>query len=160
MTYIIMLALYLGLLFLVAWASRRRMGVPTLALAAGALLASLWADTLTPIVANVGFVVTKPPLVSLVSIALTFIPAILVMLRSHKSPSHHRSVLGSIVFAVLGVVLTYGAFSNAVVLDQQSAHYVTEFVKYQNVIITVCVGLALAEIVFQKSSNHHEKKKK
>ena len=128
------------------------MGVPTLALAAGALLASLWADTLTPIVANAGFVVTKPPLVSLVSI--------LVMLRSHKSPSHHRSVLGSIVFAVLGVVLTYGAFSNAVVLDQQSAHYVTEFVKYQNAIITVCVGLALAEIVFQKSSNHHENKKK
>jgi hypothetical protein len=33
-------------------------------------------------------------------------------------------------------------------------------VKYQNAIITVCVGLALAEIVFQKSSNHHEKKKK
>lgn len=39
MTYVIILALYVALLWLVAWASRRSMGVPTLTLAAGALLA-------------------------------------------------------------------------------------------------------------------------
>lgn len=160
MTYIIVLALYLGLLYLVAWASRRSMGVPTLTLAAGALLASLWTDSLTPIVAQTGIVIVQPPLTSIVSIALTLFPAFLVMMRSHKVSSRHHSLFGSLVFAVLGVVLTYGAFSNAVTLDAQSKQYIVEFVKYQNIIITTCVCLAILDVLFYKKPRSHEAKHK
>lgn len=160
MTYIIVLALYIALLFLVAWASRRSMGVPALTLAAGALLASLWTDSLTPLVAKSGIVIVQPPLTSIISIALTLLPAILVMLRSHKVPSKHHSVFGSLVFAVLGVILTYGAFSNAVVLDEQSKHYIVDFVKYQNIIITVCVCFAILDVLLYKKPRSHEAKHK
>lgn len=160
MTYVIILAIYIGLLFLVAWASRRNMGVPTLTLAAGALLASLWTDSLTPIVAQSGIILVQPPLTSIVSILLTLLPAFLVMMRSHKVSSRHHGVFGSLVFAVLGAVLTYGAFSNAVVLDAQSKLYVVEFVKYQNIIITVCVCLALLDVLFYKKPRSHEAKHK
>ena len=160
MTYVIILALYIGLLILVAWASRRSMGVPTLTLAAGALLASLWTDSLTPIVARSGIILVQLPLTSIVSILLTLLPAFLVMMRSHKVSSRHHSVFGSLVFAVLGAVLTYGAFSNAVVLDAQSKQYVVEFVKYQNIIITVCVCLALLDVLFYKKPRSHEAKHK
>lgn len=159
MTYVIVLALYLGILFLVAWMSRRNMGVPSLALAAGALMASIWTDSLTPIVAQTGIVIVQPPLTSIVSIALTLLPAILVMLRAPKVSSHHHSIFGSLVFAVLGVVLTYGAFSNAVVLDEQSRQYIVEFVKYQNIIITICVCLAVLDVVFHRKARPHENKK-
>lgn len=160
MTYLITLGVYLAALFVVAWVSRRSMGVPTLALAAGALMATLWTDSLTPIVAQSGVVVVRPPLTSLVSIALTLLPALLVMVRSQKVSSHYRSVVGSIVFAVLAVLLTYGAFSNAVVLDDASKNYVLEIVKYQNIAITACVSIALLEVLFYRKPKGHSERHK
>ncbi len=158
MTYLIMLAMYIGILFLVAWTSRRSMGVPTIALAAGALMANLWTNSLTPFVAQAGVVIVSPPLASVVSIVLTLLPALLVMVRSHKVSSHYRSIAGGLVFAVLGVMLTYGAFSNAVVLDNGSKQYVLEIVKYQNIVITVCVLLAIIEVLFYRKPRGHEHK--
>ena len=158
MTYLIMLAIYVGILFLVAWTSRRSMGVPTIALAAGALIANLWTNSLTPVVANAGVVIVSPPLASIVSIVLTILPALLVMLRSHKVSSHYRSIVGGLVFAVLGVLLTYGAFSNAVVLDDASKQYVLTIVKYQNVAITTCIALAIVEVLFYRKPHGREHK--
>ncbi len=158
MTYVIILALYVALLWLVAWASRRSMGVPTLTLAAGALLASLWTDSLTPLVAKSGIILVQPPLTSIVSIILTLLPAILVMMRTQKVASKHHSLFGSLVFAVLAAVLTYGAFSNAVILDEQSKHYIVDFVKYQNIIITVCVCIAILDVLFYHKPRTHESK--
>lgn len=158
MTYLIVLAIYLVGLFLLAWMSRRSMGVPTLALAAGALMASLWTDSLTPLVAETGVVIVQPPLTSIVSIILTLLPALIVMFRAHKVSSHYRSVIGSIVFGVLGMMLTYGAFSNAVVLDEASKQYVLQLVSYQNMIITACVVLALLEVLFYRKPLTHGKK--
>lgn len=160
MTYLIVLAIYFGILFLVAWLSRRSLGVPTLALAAGALLASIWTDSLTPIVAESGLVIVRPPLASIVAITLTLLPAILVMMRSPKASSRGHSIVSAVIFAVLGVVLTYGAFSNAVVLDAASKSYVLEIVKYQNIAITTCVGLALLEILIYKKHHAHGEKHK
>lgn len=160
MTYLIVLAIYLAILFIAAWLSRRSLGVPTLALAAGALLATIWTDSLTPIVAESGLVIVQPPLTSIVSVALTLLPALLVMVRAPKTHSHLHSTFGAIVFALLGVVLTYGAFSNAVVLDESSKNYVLQFVNYQNIIITVCVGLAVLEVLlYKKPHTGHEKHK-
>lgn len=150
MTYLIVLAVYLAALFLLAWFSRRSMGVPTIALAAGALMATLWTNSLTPFVAQVGVEIMRPPLTSIVSVTLTLLPALLVMFKAHKVSSHYRSIVGSLVFAALGVMLTYGAFSNAVVLDEASTKYVLEIVKYQNIVITICVVLATIEILFSR----------
>lgn len=161
MTYLIVLALYVGILFVVGYVSRRSMGIPTLALAAGALLADLWTASLTPLVAQAGLVVIQPPLKSIVAVALTLIPAIVVMLKSPKMRAHHHGIFGSVVFALLGAMLTYAAFSNAVVLDSQSKQYVLEMVKYQNIIVTACVVIALADIVFyRKPAPHDDKKRK
>ncbi len=150
MTYLIVLGLYVGILFVVGFLSRRSMGLPTLALAAGALLADLWTDSLTPLVVQAGLVVIQPPLKSIVAVALTLVPALIVMVKTPKMRAHHHGIFGSIVFAVLGTMLTYAAFSNAVILDSQSRQYVLEMVKYQNVIVTVCVVLAIADVIFYR----------
>lgn len=160
MTYVIVLIIYFAVLWVIGWMSRKSLGVPTLALAAGALLANLWTDSLTPIVAQAGVTLIQPPLASIVSIAVTLLPAFLVMMRAHKVSSKHHSIFGSLVFAALAVVLTYGAFSNAVVLDEQSKSYIVDFVKYQNIIITACVALALLSVLFYKKPAHHDEKHK
>lgn len=158
MTYLIILALYCAALFVVVWLSRRSLGVPTLALAAGALMADLWTNSLTPIVAQSGLVIIQPPLTSVVAVVLTLLPALLVMVRQHKVSSHYRSIIGSLVFAVLAVLLTYGAFSNAVVLDEASKQYALEIIKYQNIAITVCILLAVVEVLVFKAAHPHANK--
>lgn len=159
MTYLIVLAIYLAALFLIAWLSRRSLGVPTLTLAAGALMADLWTNSLTPIVAQSGIVIVQPPLTSVVAVTLTLLPALLVMVRQHKVSSQYRSIIGSTVFAVLGVLLTYAAFSNAVVLDTSSKQYTLTILQYQNIAITVCVCLAILEILLYKKPHAHEAKR-
>lgn len=160
MTYLIVLAIYLAALFLIAWLSRRSLGVPTLTLAAGALMADLWTNSLTPIVAQSGIVIVQPPLTSVVAVMLTLLPAFLVMVRQHKVSSHYRSIIGSVVFAILGVLLTYAAFSNAVVLDAASKQYALTILRYQNIAITVCVCLAILEILlYKKPHSGHEGKR-
>lgn len=162
MTYLIVLGLYFAILFAVGYIGRRSMGVPALTLAAGALMAELWTDSLTPVVAQAGLAIIQLPLKSIVAVALTLVPALLVMFRSHKASAHHHSIFGSLLFAFLGVALTYGAFSNAVVLDEQSKQYVLQMVKYQNIGITVGIVLAMLDVLlykkppeYSKHSKHH-----
>jgi len=157
MTYLIVLGIYLAILFIVGFFSRRSMGFPSLALAAGAVMAELWTDSLTPIVAEAGIILVQPPLASLVSIALTLIPAFIVMIRAPRVATHHHAWFGSLVFAVLGVVLTYGAFSNAVVLDEASKDVVKQMIQYQPSITTSAITLAIADVLFYKRPRSHDK---
>lgn len=159
MTFLIVLGLYLVILFAVAFISRRSMGVPTLALTAGAVLAKLWTDSLTPLVATAGVVTVRPPLSSIVAVALTILPALLVMMRAPKTSAHHHSILSALVFAALSVMLTYGAFANAVVLDEGSKQYVQHMLAYDKIIITAGVVIALIETILYKKPKDSKKHK-
>lgn len=161
MTYLIVLGFYIAILWVLAWLSRRSMGMATIALAAGALLASIWTDSLTPIVASTGVVVIRPPLTSIVSVVITLLPAILILFRAPRIRSHSHSVISAFFFALLAAMLTYGAFSNAVILDEASKQYVREIVQYQNIVITigVCVGI-IEVLLFHKPRRYHDEHKK
>ncbi|QQS21992.1 hypothetical protein IPM09_00325 [Candidatus Saccharibacteria bacterium] len=160
MTFLIMLGIYLAILFVVGFFSRKSMGVPALALAAGAVLAKLWTDSLTPLIAGTGVIIVRPPLSSIVAIALTLIPALILMIRAPKATHHHHSWYSSLLFAVLAAMLTYGAFANAVVLDEASKQYVVQLLAYDKYIITAGIVLALFDIMFYKKPlprDHHKK---
>lgn len=61
------------------------------------------------------------------------------------------------MFAVLGVILTYGAFSNAVVLDKASEQVVKQILAQERWILTGGIVLAVAEVLaFHKPRNHAE----
>lgn len=158
MTYLTILGIYLGILFIIGFTSRRSMGFPSLALTAGAVMADLWTDSLTPIVAEAGIIMVQPPLSSLVSIALTLVPALVVMIRAPKVSTHHHAWFGSLVFAVLGVVLTYGAFSDAVVLDEASKDAVKHMVTYQPIVTTGAIILAIIDVLLYRRPQVHKKK--
>ncbi|MFZ1600547.1 MAG: hypothetical protein WAT31_04150, partial [Candidatus Saccharimonas aalborgensis] len=154
MSFIIVLVLYFLFIFMTAYLFRRRFGVAGVTLAAGAVLAKLWTDSLTPLVASAGVIIIRPPLESIVAIVLTLLPAILVMSRSPRAHAHHRQVIGSALFALLAVMLTYGAFANAVVLDESSKQYITQLISYEKIIITVCLVLAIVDILLSHKVNH------
>lgn len=157
MSFLIMLGVYFIALFLVGWVSRRSMGYLALTLAAGALIANIWTDSLTPVVAQTGIVIVRPPLQSLVAITLTLLPAFIVMTRSPKMASKHHGLFGSLVFATLGVMLTYAAFSNAVVLDEGSKEIVRQIFAHEAVITTTAIALAVLEVLLYRKPHPHDK---
>lgn len=161
MTFLIVLAIYFVALFLIALMSRRLVAMASLAICAGAVLARLWTNDLTPLVAGAGVNLTSPPLGSLVAVTLTLLPALLVLAKSPKTYTKHHKVIGSLVFATLGVMLTYGAFSNAVVLDEQSKQIVLQALQYEKGIITAGIVMAIVEVLaFHKPQHRSEPRKK
>lgn len=154
MTFLLVLGIYLAALFLLAFLSRRLVAMASLALCAGAVLAKLWTTDLTPLVAGAGVQLVSPPLGSIVAVALTLLPALLVLAKSPRTSRKHHMLLSSIVFAVLGVMLTYGAFSNAVVLDEQSKQVVLGILSYERWILTAGIVLAVGEVVMFHKPHH------
>jgi len=79
MNVAIVFVVVLLLLFGLAYFTKRRFGVLGLALAAGSMLSELWAAQLTPLVADAGLVVQNPPLITIVSVVLVRLTALLVL---------------------------------------------------------------------------------
>lgn len=145
MTFLIALGIYFAAVLIVFFVSHRSFGLPALGLTAGAVLARLWTDDLTPIVADVGLTVDRPPLHSVVAVTLTLLPAIVVMMSAGRAGSKGHGLYGSLIFAVLAVMLTYGAFTGAIMLDSASQDFVRQLQPYGNAVITACIGLALLD---------------
>lgn len=152
MTYVLVFGLYVLVLASIGFASRRSLGMPTLALAAGAVLAGLWADDIAPLVASVGLVLTSPPLASVVAVSLTLLPAIIVMLRAPKAGAMVRSIVSSVVFAGLAAMLTFDAFNNSVILDEASRSAAELLTTYRPIVTTVCIVVALVEIMTHRKA--------
>lgn len=155
MTFLIVLGIYFAILFAIFFVMKRSFGLPALGLAAGALLAGMWAGDLTPLIAQAGFAITSPPLLSIVEIGLTLLPAFLLMPRSKQVHGLMERVGDSLLFALLATMLTYSAFASAVVLDSQSAAIVQQFLPYSQIIITICLILAIVSILV--GHTHHAK---
>lgn len=154
MTFLVILGIYLAVLFVLAFFSGRLAALASLALCAGAVLAKLWTNDLTPLVAQAGVQLVSPPLGSIVAVALTVLPALLVLMKSPRTSRKHHRLLSSMVFAVLGVMLTYGAFSNAVVLDEQSKKIVLQILSYERWILTAGIMLAISEVIMFHKPHH------
>lgn len=150
MTFLVVLGLYFAALFLLFFIGKRHIGMPALGLTAGAVLANLWTDDLTPVVANAGLVLEAPPLDSVVAVALTLLPALIVATRATKAHSLSHQTYSALVFAALATMLTWSAFANAVVLDETSRKIVIQLLPYDAAIITVCIVLALIDVVYHR----------
>ena len=160
MTYLMVLGIYFAVLAILFFAGKKAIGLPLLGLAAGALIANLWTGELTPLVANAGFAVTSPPLTSIVAVALTFLPSILLLLRAPKTDGKLKLVINSLVYGLVGVALTYAAFSNAVVLDDASSAIVAQIMRYSNLVITVGIVIAIFDVLSAKKSKGPGRPKK
>lgn len=150
MTYLVILGAYFAILAVLGVLSRKSLGVPTLALAAGAIMAQLWTDTLTPMVAGLGLALVRPPLSSIMTATLTILPALLVMARAPKAKKWGKSLVSGVVFAAAAVALTYPAYERAVVLDDPSKGVVEQMTLYIPTVITACFVVAILEILFRK----------
>lgn len=151
MSFVIIFVIIIALLFFVAYFTKRKFGVLGLALAAGAMLSTLWVGDLTPIIAQAGFILVKPPLESVVAAALILMPAMLLLASGPSYRATGQRVLGALLFAVFATVLLLEPLGAALIIEGIGKQVYDFFVQYQMAIITLCLGVAIIDLLLTKT---------
>lgn len=137
--------------FGIAFFSRSRMGVAILALLAGSILATMWADDLTMFFASMGVTVTHPPLKSLVAAALTLLPVLLLSSRGAHFTAMPRRLVGAGVFTLLATTLLLPVIESALIIDI-TAKPVFDFLhQYYTMIVTIGLAVGVLDLLFHKA---------
>ena len=157
MNVVVIFVIIVVALFVIAFATKRRFGVLGLALAAGAMLSSLWTKELTPLVEQSGVVsITLPPLASLVAAALVLLPAVLLFFSGPVYKDKGSRVIGSLAFAVLALALLLEPLGSALVLQDMGRQIYDFFVENKVYIVTAGLVFALFDILATKTPRHHK----
>jgi hypothetical protein len=121
-----------------------------LALSAGAMLSTLWVGDLTPIIAEAGFVLVRPPLESVVAGALTLLPAVLLLASGPAYQKGPHRVLGALLFAVFATVLLLEPLGSALIIDGIGKQVFNFLTVNRIALITICLAVAVFDILFTK----------
>ncbi|MDB5165705.1 MAG: hypothetical protein JWM00_595 [Candidatus Saccharibacteria bacterium] len=145
------------LLFGLAYFTKRRFGVLGLALAAGAMLSSLWAQQLTPLVKSTGIDIAVPPLATVVAVILVLLPAVLLLT---SGPTYHKKVeqvIGALLFATLAVALLIEPLGSGLILQGDSKQVYDWFFENRVYLVTAGLIAALVDLLFAKTSSGRTK---
>lgn len=158
MSFVVIFLIVIALLFALAFFTKRRFGVLGLALTAGAMLSTLWVGDLTPLIANAGIQIVKPPLSSVVSAALILLPAILLLSSGPTYKTTMQRVIGAAAFAGLAIALLLEPLGSALVIDSTGKPVYDFFVQYRAIIVTAGLVFAVFDLLFTKTPRHHKDK--
>jgi hypothetical protein len=156
MNVAIIFGITVALLFALAFVTKRRFGVLGLALAAGSMLSALWAEKLTPIVRDAGLNVQNPPLITIVSVILVLLPALVLLF---SGPSYHdmpRRVIGAVLFSSLAFALLIEPLGSALVLQGQGKQVYDFFAENQVYIVTIGLIIAIVDLLMTHTSRAHK----
>jgi hypothetical protein len=154
MSFVIVFLIIIAALFATAFFTKRRFGVLGLALAAGAMLSGLWVGDLTPIIANAGIIIIRPPLHSVVSAALILLPALVLLTSGPTYKAMYQKIIGAAAFAVLATALLLEPLGAALVIDEVGKPVYEFFVQNRVVIITICLILAILDLLVARTPRH------
>ncbi len=132
-------------LFLWAYVTKRRFGLLGLALAAGSMLSTIWAPTITKAISVHGFVVMNSLTNSFVLSAIVLAPAILILLHGAKYQGSLTRLIGALMFTVLALALLVEPLGYALPLTNQTGVEAYNWLTNNKQMI-IGVGLVLAVI--------------
>jgi len=159
MVIIIFTAIAIGL-FAGAFLSKRRFGLLGLALTAGATLSSMWSYDAGLVISSTGLV-PDGPLTNAVALSLiVLLPAMLLLFHGYTYKGLLPRIIGSALFAILALAFLVEPIGFALPLTGAANDFYLLLVENKNIIISVGVILAVADLFFtkpapKKAREHH-----
>lgn len=129
------------ILAVVGYLSKRRLGLPSLGLAAGALIAQQWASYVTVFLQDQGIELVAPPLSNVVVTILIILPAALLVSVSGKEHGKLLRLFDAFVFALLAASLLVTA------LGTNSDSILISIEQYTKLITVIALITALTNIL-------------
>lgn len=151
MQVVIILGGLLLVLFVMAFITKRRLGVLGFALAAGAILSGLWTDKVTASVEGLGLQIAAPPLSLLVAIALLLLPALLLLMSGPTYTKKGHRIVGAAVFAFLACAFLVEPLGRNIVLTPETQDVYTFIATNNTYIITLGLIASLADLLVTKT---------
>ncbi len=151
MNFAIILGTIAASLFVAAYFTRRRFGVLGLALCAGALLSTMWADDVTPLIREAGVQLLSPPLASVVAAGLVLLPAIIMLFKGVTYSKKLPRFIGALAFTLLAAALLLQPLHNGLVLDSSGEQIYKLLSDNRNAIVTTAIVYALFDLLIYKA---------
>jgi hypothetical protein len=140
-----------GLLFALAFVTKRRFGVLGLGLSAGALLSGTWSTQVASFLESQHIQANGFSSQVIAVCLLTLAPALLLLIGG---PTYHKKLLalvGSIGFALLGILLVLGPISPLINAPSNIQHILDLAAKYQPGLVALGVALAVIDMFLARS---------
>ncbi len=135
-----------GILFVMAYLSKRRYGLLGLGLIAGSLISVNWASYVTLMLQAQGVSLSTPPLSLVVAIGVLLLPALILMVVAPKYKKIHSRLVGSAFFAILGMTLVIAEFHRSAQNLLEPSFMLAYINQYQAIIIVVAIVAALVDV--------------
>jgi hypothetical protein len=131
--------------FALTYFSKRKYGLPALALVAGSVLSASWSSYVTISLQQGGFVLVSPPLNVVVAVSLILLPAlILLTVGPSHSKTHHR-LFSATLFTVLAMSLIITAIDREAPNLASSVPYIKEVTALQPLFVVAGVFVAIVD---------------
>lgn len=160
MITILVLGALFAILFAGAFISKRRFGLLGLALTAGATVSTIWDYTAGLMVSSTGLVPNGPITQAVTQSLIVLLPAILLLFHGYAYKNLVSRIIGSLLFAILGLAFLVEPIGYALPLEGLGADIYRQVVNYKDLIISVGVILAVADLFFTKPARSSEKEGK
>ncbi len=144
-------------LFLWSYLTKRRFGLLGLALAAGSMLSTIWAPTITKMISVHGFVVMNSLTNSFVLSAIVLAPAVLILLHGAKYHSPLMRLIGALMFTVLALALLVEPLGYSLPLTNQTGIEAYNWLNAnKQMIIGIGLIVAVVDMFLTRPPEHHE----
>lgn len=137
-------------LFAGAFISKRRFGLLGLALTAGATLSTIWSYDAGLVVSSTGLVPEGVITQAVTQSLVVLLPAILLLFHGYTYKNVVGRIMGSVLFAVLALAFLVEPIGYALPLEGIGADVYGFLNNYKEVIISIGVILAIADLFFTK----------
>jgi hypothetical protein len=158
MNIAVVLLIILGILFAVAFFTRRRFGVLGLALAGGSILSGLLATDLTPVIRDAGLELVSPPLASVVAASLVLLPAIALLFSGPSYKKMSKRIIGASAFALLAFAFLLPILRDALILEGDGKEIFDTVADYGSWIIVGGILFAIFDLLTAKSKKEEKEK--
>lgn len=137
-------------LFAGAFVSKRRFGLLGLALTAGATLSTIWSYDAGLVVSSTGLVPEGVITQAVTQSLVVLLPAILLLFHGYTYKNVVGRIIGAVLFAVLALAFLVEPIGYALPLEGIGADVYGFLKNYKEVIISIGVILAIADLFFTK----------
>lgn len=157
MTFIITAGAFFLLIFAFSFFSKKSFGLPVLGLITGSMLAAHWGQPVVDMLNQVGIGVSVTLTMILVKTMFLLVPAVILSVAAKKTHGLASRIFGSLVVALVAVLLTYDVIAELLTVDEASRKILDVLTPYFGTVLSICALLAVLETVLV-SKRHHSSK--
>lgn len=142
---LVVIAILFGGFFALAYLSRRRFGTLGLALAAGALLANHLTVWLAAQLVYLDVPTGILPERAAANIALTLLPAFVLLMSGPSYTNKHQALLGASLFASMATLLVLPVLAGVLPNDELARTILPAIAANTSIVLPIAIGIAVAD---------------